>query len=142
MLLGSTSLSLGIATASLERVKGSVGPRSAGYPDDGYFVVEQQLSDMELATMDATRRLLVAVDEFDRASQAGDGVTARGHLAETMRSSASVAQLVVAFAYEFAIDSADTSVRDGMTCLATGAAPALQNSRYAGEFFELGSRLA
>jgi hypothetical protein len=142
MLLGSTSLSLGIATASLERAKNSGSPDSAAVPDDGYFVVEQQFSDLELAIMDATHRLRTAVEKFDRASREGDGGTARGHLARTMRSSASVAQLVVAFAYEFVIDSVDTPVRNSMTSLATGAAPALQNSRYVGDFLELGPDLA
>jgi hypothetical protein len=140
MLLGSTSLSLGIATASLERAKGPSVLHSAGHPDD-YFLVEQQVSDIELAIMDATHRLRAAVEESDRASQ-GNGGIARRRLAEAMRSSASVAQLVVAFAYEFASDSADISVRDSMTRLTTGVAPALQNSRYAGDFLEVGSDLA
>ncbi|MCF3965306.1 hypothetical protein L1885_27425, partial [Streptomyces fuscigenes] len=177
-LVGSASLSLGLAGAALELAKGSDAFGPAGRPGaEGPFLVEQQFSDVELAVLDAAHRLRTAVEDCVRAARAdgdgtgtaagagGDGTTAgagtagraptgtgtrggdrfaaaRAGLADVMRSASSVAQLAVAFAYEFSIDSDEPAVREAMARLAAAAAPALLNSRFAGEFLELASARA
>jgi hypothetical protein len=142
MFVGGVSLSLGVAAAALELAKGSGSFDSAeGRARDDLFLLEQQFADVELAILDASR-LRTAAEDYDRASRPDESDSRRKELAEVMRSAASITQIVTAFAYEFTLDSDGAAAREEMIPLISAAAPALQNSRFMGEFLELAAGIA
>jgi hypothetical protein len=137
VLVGSASLSLGIAAGALERVRGSgaFGP-AAGPASAELAIGRQQCADLDLAVMNAWNRLGTAAGAYECASASERDGCLRS-LAETMREAASVAQLVTASAYELCLGSDDVTARQDMTRFMAGIAPALQNGRLAGEFLDI-----
>lgn len=138
VLVGSTSLSLGIAAGALERMKAPGGFGSAeGRAPAALALQRQQCADLELATMHASNMLGTMVDAYERAATASERDSSLWRLAEEMRSAASVAQLVTTSSYEFFLDSADATERQAMTRFISNVTPALQNGRLAGEFLKI-----
>jgi hypothetical protein len=138
LLVGSTSLSLGIAEAALERMRGAGDtPLGADVDCQELLVAEHQFAFAEHALTESARRLRAAVEAHAREPRTGGNRATRKTLAQAMGAAASAARLAVTFAYETSLDSPGTAARNAMEHLMAAAAPALQNARFAGEFLEL-----